>query len=185
MRPDFDSVNREAHHHRSSAMQIHRKSRQPPRARKVERAVHNFLELLLDDSARQEIILAMPHAGAARRQKPKTRVRRRLVPRWDAKSRRLWFGATLIKEFSVPAANQEIVLTAFEERGWPPCIDDPLPTDGEVDPKRRLQNTLLRLNRSHKSPLIRFGGNGSGRGIRWMRRDRRRQSAVKSTAKRV
>ena len=133
-------------------MPIHRKNgHQSSRQGKIERAVHSFLKLLQDDSARQEIHLAVPDERAARRQKPKTRRRRRSIPHWDARSRELWFGNRLIKQFQVPAANQEIVLDAFEERGWPPCIDDPLPTDGEVDPKHRLQNTLLRLNRRHKS----------------------------------
>ena len=67
---------------------------------------------------------------------------------------------TLIKEFKVPAKNQELILAAFEEQNWPEGIDDPLPPSGEIEPKRRLHDAIIRLNRSHKKRLIRFGGNG-------------------------
>jgi hypothetical protein len=33
----------------------------------------------------------------------------------------------VVKEFKLPAPNQETILTAFQEEGWPPRIDDPLP----------------------------------------------------------
>jgi hypothetical protein len=159
-------------------MQIHRKNHgQSPIARKAERAVHSFLDFLLDDSARREILLAVPHARAARRHKPKTRIRRRSIPHWDAWSRRLWFGATLIKEFNVPAKNQELVLAAFEEQSWPECIDDPLRQDASVDSKERLHNTLIRLNRAHRHRVIHFGGNGNGLGVKWTRIPKAAKSA--------
>ena len=163
-------MDREVHTTGGPAMQNHRKNRRrSPKARRVERAVHNILELLLDDPARQEMLAAVPHARAAPRHKPKTRVRRRSVPHWDARSRRLWFGATLIKEFNVPAKNQELVLASFEEQNWPECIDDPLRQDASVDSKERLHNTLIRLNRAHRHRVMHFGGNGNGRGVKWQR----------------
>src|SRR5262249_32097843 len=51
--------------------------------------------------------------------------------------------------------------------GWPPRIDDPLPPQRERDPKQHLHMTIQNLNRHHKHRLIRFAGDGNGRGVRW------------------
>jgi hypothetical protein len=67
----------------------------------------------------------------------------------------------------VPAANQEIILQAFQEERWPACIDDPLPPHPCIDPKRRLHDTLNSLNRHQREPFIHFFGNGKGEGVRW------------------
>jgi len=91
------------------------------------------------------------------------------LPRWDATTRTLRFGAYEIKRYRVPAPNQELVLAAFEEEGWPTHIDDPLPPTEEIDSKHRLHDTIIRLNRGHKHPLIRFHGNGNGLAIHWQR----------------
>lgn len=56
---------------------------------------------------------------------------------------------------------------AFEEEGWPPRIDDPLPPLAQLDPRRRLHDTIKALNRKQKRALLRFMGDGSGEGIRW------------------
>jgi hypothetical protein len=93
---------------------------------------------------------------------------RRAIPRWDATGRTLWFGS-LIKRFTVPAPNQEAVLAAFENDGWPSCIPDPMPAAEAIDAKRRLHDTINRLNRCHQWRAIRFGGNGIGSGICWRR----------------
>jgi len=90
-----------------------------------------------------------------------------LVPKWDRDRQELKVGPAVIKRFKVPAVNQEMVLAAFEEEGWPPRIDDPLPPHGEQAPKRRLQETIKSLNRNQKRTLIRFLGDGSGQGVRW------------------
>jgi hypothetical protein len=92
-----------------------------------------------------------------------------VVPRWDCESRALWFGNAVIKEFKVPAGNQEAVLNAFEEDGWPPFIDDPLPPRTGIDSKRRLHDTIIRLNRSHRHDFVRFHGNGNGLAAHWER----------------
>ena len=63
--------------------------------------------------------------------------------------------------------NQERILAAFEEEGWPVHIDDPLPPHPEQDSKRRLHDTINSLNRNQKKRLIQFLGNGNGQGIRW------------------
>ncbi len=46
-------------------------------------------------------------------------------------------------------------------------IDDPLPHDSEVEPKKRLMNTIQSLNEHHLIDLLWFGSNGTGDGIRW------------------
>jgi hypothetical protein len=91
------------------------------------------------------------------------------VPHWDDSTRMLWLGSNLIKQFKVPARNQELVLGAFEEEGWPNSIDDPLPPSTGIQSKQRLHDTIIRLNRSHQEPLIRFHGNGNGLAIHWER----------------
>lgn len=89
------------------------------------------------------------------------------LPRWDAERRELRVGDVLVKKFKVPARNQELVLTAFAEERWPVRIDDPLPPRLEVDPKRRLVETISRLNRNQKHRVLRFHGDGHGEGISW------------------
>jgi hypothetical protein len=90
-------------------------------------------------------------------------------PKWDRDRQELRFGTQIVKQFKVPAANQETILAAFDEENWPPRIDDPLPPQRDQDPKRRLHDTINSLNRNQKQPLIRFLGDGSGRGVRWER----------------
>jgi len=76
-------------------------------------------------------------------------------------------GEMVVKQFKVPAPNQEVILASFEEEGWPPRIDDPLPPQADQDSKRRLHDTIITLNRHQKNRLIRFSGDGSGEGVRW------------------
>jgi hypothetical protein len=90
-----------------------------------------------------------------------------LLPRWDGELRELRLGGKLLKGYKLPAPNQEAILAAFEEEGWPPRVDDPLPPQPEQDPKRRLHDTLKALNRHQKHQLIRFLGDGTGEGVRW------------------
>ena len=89
------------------------------------------------------------------------------VPEWDRDLQELRFGGRVIKQFKVPAPNQEVILAAFEEEGWPARIDDPLPPQHDQDPKRRLHDTINSLNRNHRCDAIRFLGDGSGLGVRW------------------
>jgi hypothetical protein len=91
-----------------------------------------------------------------------------LAPRWDEQACQLWWGKDLIKKFRRPAINQELVLAALEEEGWPPRIDDPLPPTDNIDPKVRLHDTIKALNRHHLHRIIRFVGDGRARGIQWV-----------------
>jgi hypothetical protein len=88
-------------------------------------------------------------------------------PHWDAAHRTLMWNGLLVKRFRTPATNQEVILQAFEEEGWPPRIDDPLPGVVELDPKVRLHDAIKRLNRSRLCQRLRFCGDGTGDGVRW------------------
>jgi hypothetical protein len=88
-------------------------------------------------------------------------------PSWDRERKELRFGQWIIKQFRWLAVNQETILMAFEEEGWPLRIDDPLPRKLNQDPKHRLHDTIKCLNRNHKKRLIRFNGDGTGEGILW------------------
>lgn len=91
------------------------------------------------------------------------------IPEWNGATRRLYFEGVLVKEFRQPAENQEIVLAAFEAKGWEVRVDDPLPPDAGPDVRDRLKNTVKGLNRQ-KCPLLWFSRDGLGRGICWQRR---------------
>ncbi len=91
----------------------------------------------------------------------------KLKPTWDSDLQELRLSVHVIKQFKVPAVNQERILAAFQEEDWPVRIDDPLPPNHEQNSKRRLHDTINSLNRNQKQSLIRFMGDGSGEGIRW------------------
>ncbi len=90
-----------------------------------------------------------------------------LTPFWDRENRVLSFGGQIIRRYIRSSPNQEAVLQAFEEQGWPYRIDDPLPQDHEVVPKVRLHDTIRWLNLKHESRLLRFLGDGTGEGVCW------------------
>jgi hypothetical protein len=46
------------------------------------------------------------------------------LPSWDRQRRELSIGRTVIKRYCVPAGNQEIILSAFQEEAWPAHIDE-------------------------------------------------------------
>lgn len=73
----------------------------------------------------------------------------------------------VVKRYWKPGANQELVLSAFQEQDWPRRIFDPIPPRPDLDSKRRLRDTVARLNRSQLEPLLRFHGDGTGRAVYW------------------
>jgi hypothetical protein len=89
------------------------------------------------------------------------------VPVWDRDRQTLHLGDVLVKHFKTAAPNQEAILSAFEEDGWPPRIDDPIPPLPGQDPKARLHDTINALNRNQKRRLIHFLGDGRGQGVLW------------------
>lgn len=91
----------------------------------------------------------------------------RLTPRWDRQARVLRVGGQIVKRFKQPSPNQEGVLMAFEEEGWPVRIDDPLTPTSGIAPKVRLHDTIKWLNRHQENRLVHFSGDGNGQGVRW------------------
>jgi hypothetical protein len=92
-----------------------------------------------------------------------------LLPHWDGDRRQLQFAGLLVKWFRKPAQCQETLLAAFQEDGWPPRIDDPLPRVADIDPKSRLHEAVRRLNMAQVIPLLDFYRDGTGEGVMWGR----------------
>lgn len=92
---------------------------------------------------------------------------RELQPSWDGERHELRCGGQVVKKFKWRASNQETILSAFEEEGWPAHIDDPLPQAPGIDPRRRLADAIKSLNRHQKVSLVRFCGDGTGQGVLW------------------
>ena len=88
-----------------------------------------------------------------------------LKPVWDRERRELRLGKIVVKRFKWPAENQELVLDAFEDQGWPPRISNPLAAHPSICPKRRLHDTLKCLNRKQVNELVKFRGDGTGLGV--------------------
>lgn len=118
-----------------------------------------------DETARRQAVLTASKVPAVA-PAPET-PHSRMAPHWDSDLQELRVNGLIVKRFKVPAPNQEMILAAFEEEHWPARIDDPLPPHPDQDPKRRLHDTIVSLNRNHKSRMIRFMGDGSGQGVRW------------------
>jgi hypothetical protein len=88
-------------------------------------------------------------------------------PSWDGTLRRLCWHGHLVKHYRLKATNQEAVLAALEEEGWPPHIDDPLTQVEGLDSKARLHDTIKNLNRHQVNSLLCFHGDGTGQGVLW------------------
>jgi hypothetical protein len=104
------------------------------------------------------------------------------TPIWDQALRELRYGNKLIKRYRVPARNQTLILAAFQELSWPKFIDDPLPPDGEQNPKLRLASAIKSLNRNQQVSLVKFHGNGNGEQVYWTIAFDSKRSAVPTVA---
>ncbi len=92
------------------------------------------------------------------------------VPHYNSKTRTLTINGKVARKFRWAASNQEKILMAFQEEGWPTRIDDPLPSDSEICPKRRLHDTIKCLNHGQRCKgtwFVRFRGDGTGQGVLW------------------
>ncbi len=94
-------------------------------------------------------------------------VRSRAKPEWNKDIGELSVDGVLVKTFSQPAPNQRRVLNAFQEEEWPRRVDDPLPFSHEIDPKRRLSETVRSLNDNRKNDALHFECDGTGEGVIW------------------
>jgi hypothetical protein len=99
--------------------------------------------------------------------RPGSRPHKILKPHWDRQRRELRFGPVVLKQFRKTSPNQERLLAAFEESGWPEGIEDPLPPIGRGSPVPRLHDTLRRLNDTLQQPLIRFDRDPAGQRVTW------------------
>ena len=84
-------------------------------------------------------------------------------PVWDSERRELRVGGAVVKRFRQPARSQEAILAAFQEEGWPPHIDNPLPSHDDVDAIDRLHGAIRRLN-DQTNHMIRFESDGRAEG---------------------
>jgi hypothetical protein len=124
---------------------------------------------VLTEPGRRELTLVSPQEQllSADPQPLECYANDRHVPSWDADRRVLCVGDIVVKQFRVPAPNQEAILVAFEEEGWPTAIDDPLPYRPGRDSKHRLRSTVQTLNARQNNHLLRFRGNGTGTRVLW------------------
>jgi hypothetical protein len=99
------------------------------------------------------------------------------VPSWDAKQRVLSLDGLVVKRFTWHAPNQEMILSVFQEEGWPTRIDDPLAPLPTLEVERRLSDTIKGLNKKQENKHIHFRGDGTGQGVLWETTRRSRSSA--------
>jgi hypothetical protein len=90
-----------------------------------------------------------------------------LIPHWNSSLRILTIKEQIVLQYRWPAPNQERILAAFEEDNWPRHVDDPLPPKDGLDSQSRLHDAIKCLNRNQKQRLLRFRGDGTGKGILW------------------
>lgn len=88
-------------------------------------------------------------------------------PVWSARERTLLLEDRLVLRYLYRSPNQELVLTVFEEEGWPARIDDPLPFLAGLDAKQRIRDTVRALNAKQADRLISFRSDGSGQCVVW------------------
>ena len=88
-------------------------------------------------------------------------------PEWDRERLQLTFNGELLMQLTLRARNLLCILDIFQEEGWPPRIDDPIPSTKRGNVKHRLRAAIERLNKNLLFPSIRFSGDGSGESICW------------------
>ena len=118
-----------------------------------------FFELLGADGGEADAMAVVSPAASMAPCRP--------TPQWDGQRRVLRFEGQVVKHFKVPSSNQEVILAAFQEEGWPTAIDDPLPFAVDLAPKYRLRQAIRRLNNNQENRLLRFRGDGTGERILW------------------
>jgi hypothetical protein len=85
-------------------------------------------------------------------------------PRWDEEHKRLYLDEEIVKQYTRPAKNQQLLLQAFEEDEWSEQIYDPLNTG-------KLRDTLDSLNKTLKGTPLRFHATNDGKAISWEIKD--------------
>src|SRR5207248_4492440 len=85
-------------------------------------------------------------------------------PRWDRERRELWYAGKICKRFRQPSDNQQHLLDAFEEAGWPARMENPLVPDGTGNDHQRLADTVRRMN---GNTAIEFERDGTSEAVLW------------------
>jgi len=130
----------------------------------VSRAIIDLgMELsLISDFDRRQLLKKL--------REPENRTRP-VLPVWDRTTYQLRLGNIIIKHVRRPnaATNVVLILDAFQKMGWPSRLHDPLPSKETLrqTSSRRLQDAIKSLNDNLN--LIRFRGDGTGKGIVWER----------------
>jgi len=106
----------------------------------------------------QKLLIKLRYAVATERSVELTSQQMRKTPIWDSRARQLHYRGKLCKRFRRPARDQETILAAFQEEGWPPAIDAPLT-------ERKLPRTVESLNK--RLNHLRFSRNGTTAGVCW------------------
>jgi hypothetical protein len=89
-----------------------------------------------------------------------------LLPHWDRDRGELRVGSIIVKRFTMAAADQEMILAAFEEASWQASVENPLGVCSD-QAGSHLQEVVDALNRRQSRPLVRFFQDGSGQRVRW------------------
>lgn len=75
-------------------------------------------------------------------------------PKYDAERRALMLDGVVLLSFRQPAKNQQALLVAFQEEGWPEYLYDPLP-GSRVNAVKRLQDAVFALNGTLETEALR------------------------------
>jgi hypothetical protein len=132
--------------------------------RKEERAKNPFLRgILRAEVDRSDAVPTPPAPTAACPSKQDDK------PVWNSETGELTIDGGVAKRIKNlrRAVNITLILSAFEEEGWPLRITDPLPHASEKKRCERLGDALKSLNDSLIG--IKFRRDGSTEGIRWER----------------
>jgi hypothetical protein len=93
---------------------------------------------------------------------------RPLKPRLDAGGN-LWYGRAVVLKFHKSISHPRVVVEAFQRDGWPEVRPNPLVRDGEHGrkPRRRLHDTVQKLNASRLAHCLRFFLTDCGLKVGW------------------
>ncbi len=86
-------------------------------------------------------------------------------PKWNEKSRELWYGGNLCKSLRQPAKDQSLILTAFEEGSWAEVIADPIvphTSSSTQARKDRLKSAVSQVANRKLQPPLKFHVAGGG-----------------------
>ena len=89
------------------------------------------------------------------------------TPGWVAADGELRWRGRLAKRFQHEAANQRLLLDAFEARGWAHRIDNPFLDQPGIDGKQQLRETVRSFHDGQHPVVIRLRCDGTGCGVFW------------------